>query len=157
MPRRADFELDRRFGLIVAPMQLIQLLPDRDARLRCLGSAAAHLSAGGVVALAIVEVGETEVPSSPLLPDVREVDGWVYSSQPLGAVRDADGLTVDGCARSSTPPATWRRAATASACSFSPPPSSRTRVGRLASAPPAVKPSSQPTPTSARPSCCWRR
>jgi trans-aconitate methyltransferase len=91
----SHFQLDRRFGLIMAPMQLIQLLPDRDARVRCLDSAAAHLNAGGTVALAIVEAGETEVPSSPLLPDVREVGSWVYSSQPLGAIRDADGLTVE--------------------------------------------------------------
>jgi SAM-dependent methyltransferase len=91
----AGFSLDQNFGLIVAPMQLVQLLPGADSRRQCLTAAAAHLAPHGVVALAVVETGVTSVPSSPLLPDVRERDGWVYSSLPLGAIREDDSLLVE--------------------------------------------------------------
>jgi SAM-dependent methyltransferase len=91
----AGFSLDENFGLIAAPMQLIQLLPGADSRRECLTAAAAHLAPHGVIALAIVETGMTSVPPSPLLPDVRERDGWVYSSIPLGATREGDSLLVE--------------------------------------------------------------
>ncbi len=91
----AGFSLDETFGLIVAPMQLVQLLPDADLRRECLRAAAAHLAPHGIVALAIVETGVTSVPPSPLLPDVRERDGWVYSSMPLGTIREGDSLLVE--------------------------------------------------------------
>jgi SAM-dependent methyltransferase len=91
----AGFSLDQSFGLIVAPMQLVQLLPGADSRRQCLRAAAAHLAPEGVVALAVVETGVTTVPPSPLLPDVRERDGWVYSSMPLGAIREEDSLLVE--------------------------------------------------------------
>jgi hypothetical protein len=76
-------------------MQLIQLLPGADSRRECLTAAAAHLAPHGVIALAIVETGMTSVPASPLLPDVRERDGWVYSSMPLGAIHEGDSLLVE--------------------------------------------------------------
>ena len=91
----AGFSLDENFGLIVAPMQLVQLLPGADSRRECLRAAAAHLVPHGFVALAVVETGVTSVPPSPLLPDVREGDGWVYSSMPLGAIREGDSLLVE--------------------------------------------------------------
>ena len=91
----AGFSLDQYFGLIVAPMQLVQLLPRADSRRECLKASAAHLAPHGVIALAIVETGMTSVPPSPVLPDVRERDGWVYSSMPLGAIREGDSLLVE--------------------------------------------------------------
>jgi SAM-dependent methyltransferase len=91
----AAFSLDENFGLIVAPMQMVQLLPGAGSRRECLRAAAAHLAPHGVVALAIVETGVARVPPSPLLPDVRERDGWVYSSMPLGAIREGDSLLVE--------------------------------------------------------------
>ena len=87
------FEAEGRFGLVIAPMQLIQLLPDDAARIRCLRRVAEHLVPGGIAAFAIVERTPAVVPASPLLPDVRERDGWVYSSLPLGA-RESDGALV---------------------------------------------------------------
>jgi SAM-dependent methyltransferase len=91
----ARFSLDQRFGLILAPMQLIQLLPDSRARHECLRAAARHLRPGGLVALAIVEGAQTGTPPSPALPDVRERDGWVYSSLPLGVSQEGDALLVE--------------------------------------------------------------
>jgi SAM-dependent methyltransferase len=91
----SDFDLGTRFGLVLAPMQLIQLLDGAAGRGAGLRAIAAHLEPGGLVALAIVEVAQAGVPSSPLLPDVREQDGFVYSSLPLGAVSDGDALLVE--------------------------------------------------------------
>ncbi|MEK6251154.1 MAG: class I SAM-dependent methyltransferase [Actinomycetota bacterium] len=91
----AAFSLDERFGLIVAPMQLVQLLPGADSRRECLSAAADHLASGGCLALAIVAEAQTGIPPSPALPDVRERDGWVYSSMPLGVIREGDSLLVE--------------------------------------------------------------
>ena len=90
----AGLRLDQRFRLVLAPMQLIQLLPDAESRRLCLEAIASHLLPGGLAALAIVEAGTTAIPPSPLLPDVREQDGWVHSSLPLGAILLDDWLLV---------------------------------------------------------------
>jgi SAM-dependent methyltransferase len=90
-----DFKLDEDFTLIVAPMQLIQLLDGAGARASCLRASASHLSPGGRLALAIVDGVPTGVPPSPLLPDVREHGGWVYSSLPLGARHEGAALLVE--------------------------------------------------------------
>jgi SAM-dependent methyltransferase len=73
------------FAVILAPMQLIQLLADRTERISCLSGVADQLLPGGRAAFAIVE----EVPplpadgAVPQLPDVLEADGWVFSSLPF--------------------------------------------------------------------------
>ena len=85
-----DFELDREFGLAIAPMQLVQLFADSDERVRCLRCAARHLTSGGLAAFAIVESMPAPVDAAPPLPDTRELDGWVYSSLPIEAMV-ADG------------------------------------------------------------------
>lgn len=84
------FELGREFGLILAPMQLVQLFADAEARRRCLDCVASHLGPDGFAALAIVESMPEPSDPSPLLPDTCEVDGWVYSSLPV------DAEVVDG-------------------------------------------------------------
>lgn len=83
-----DFALGP-FGLIVVPMQTLQLLDDRDAFWRCARRA---LAPGGLLAAAIADelvafdgAGGTDLPE----PDVGEVDGVRYVSQPL-AVRIGD-------------------------------------------------------------------
>jgi SAM-dependent methyltransferase len=88
------FELDSDLALALAPMQLVQLLPSRDDRLECLGCVAAHLLPGGKVALAIVESLPRESEGPPPLPDVREVDGWVYSSLPVDAVDVGEEIVI---------------------------------------------------------------
>jgi SAM-dependent methyltransferase len=80
-----DFELGREFALALAPMQLLQLLPGAAERVECLGCVERHLEPGGTAAFAIVESMPDAVEAPPPLPDTREVDGWVYSSLPLGA------------------------------------------------------------------------
>jgi SAM-dependent methyltransferase len=83
------FALDRRFGLVVAPMQTVQLLGGPPGRARFLGRAAAHLEAGGLLAIALADALDTfdEDHDVPPLPDMREIDGVLYASRPI-AVRD---------------------------------------------------------------------
>ena len=90
------FELEESFDLVLAPMQLVQLLDAAEERVGCLASAARCLRPGGMLAAAIVEEagGGRAGESTPPLPDVREVNGWVYSSLPLETVVDGDTLVV---------------------------------------------------------------
>jgi SAM-dependent methyltransferase len=84
-----DFDLGRRFGLIIVPMQTIQLLGGPQGRARFLGRARDHLAPGGLLAAALadaLEAFDSEYDEPPL-PDLREVAGVVYSSRPV-AVRD---------------------------------------------------------------------
>lgn len=88
------------FGLIIVPMQTLQLLPDRPAFWRC---ARAALAPGGLVAAAIAdELVPFDDPACLPEPDVGERDGVRYVSQPT-AVHLANGharierlRTVDG-------------------------------------------------------------
>jgi SAM-dependent methyltransferase len=89
-----DFELGVEFGLVLAPMQLVQLLAGAEERRRCLECVASHLADGGIAAFAMVESMPMPVDPSPPLPDAREVDGWVYSSLPLDAAVDATAIRV---------------------------------------------------------------
>jgi SAM-dependent methyltransferase len=90
------FELPEPVALALAPMQLLQMLADRDERFTCLDSIAAQLLPGGRLAAAMVEgMPEPEDDGGePLVPDVREVDGWVYSSLPLEAVVGPEHIHV---------------------------------------------------------------
>jgi SAM-dependent methyltransferase len=88
------FELNREFGLILAPMQLIQLFGDEDERRDCLRCVATHLKRGGLAAFAIVESMPAPVDLPPPLPDAREIDGWVFSSLPLHAQVGKDEISV---------------------------------------------------------------
>jgi SAM-dependent methyltransferase len=91
-----DFELSLRFDLVLAPMQLIQLLGDRAERIACLDCVADHLTPSGRAAFAIVE----DLPvaagdgGAPPLPDVRQIEGWIYSSLPLEPIVGEDSIFV---------------------------------------------------------------
>jgi SAM-dependent methyltransferase len=89
-----DFELDTDVALALAPMQLIQLLPDHAGRLESLRRIDAHLLPGGRIALAIVEELPAGADGDPPLPDVREIDEWVYSSLPLDAAVDGEEIAI---------------------------------------------------------------
>lgn len=89
-----DFELSVEFKLVLAPMQVIQLLVDAEEREGCLRCVAAHLAPGGLAAFAIVEAMPQPVDAVPPLPDTREVDGWVYSSLPVDAVVGPEAIRM---------------------------------------------------------------
>ncbi len=75
--------LERRFELIIAPMQLVQMLGGEAGRRAALEHATAHLSSTGRLAAAIVERPAASLErAAACLPDVRERRGWVYSSLP---------------------------------------------------------------------------
>jgi SAM-dependent methyltransferase len=93
-----DFELSERFRLAIVPMQTIQLLGGPDGRGAFLRCAHRHLVPDGVLAVAIAEVldlyevvDEMAMP----LPDVREYDGTVYSSQPTAVRADQGGFVLE--------------------------------------------------------------
>jgi SAM-dependent methyltransferase len=88
------FELPEPVALAIAPMQFLQMLADRAERLACLDGMASQLLPGGRVAAAIVEGMPEPEEGEPLLPDVREVDGWVYSSLPLEAAVGPEHIHV---------------------------------------------------------------
>lgn len=88
------FELDTDVSLAIAPMQLVQLLSGREDRLECLGCIAAHLLPGGRIALAIVEELPAAEDGVRPLPDVREIDEWVYSSLPLETAVEGPEIAI---------------------------------------------------------------
>ena len=88
------FDLEGEFALVLAPMQLVQLLAGSSDRIDCLRCIAAHLRPNGRAALAIVEWMPAPEEGAAPLPDVREVDGWVYSSLPIDTGVDADAIVV---------------------------------------------------------------
>ena len=64
---------------------------------RCLGRLAELMAPGGTIALTLVD--ETTLlsagaASTQILPDMRELDGWVYSSEPLWVQVGDEALTV---------------------------------------------------------------
>lgn len=75
-----SFETDGPVSLALAPTHLLQLLADAEERAEALGCVAAALEPGGLFAASILEELPEPDGAPPPLPDVREVDGWVYSS-----------------------------------------------------------------------------
>ena len=97
----ASFDLDERFPLVIAPMQLVQLL-DRARRRAMLARVAGRLQPGGVLAASLVEADSLLEPTTepardevPPLPDVRELDGWIYSSLPLNVRRANGAISIE--------------------------------------------------------------
>jgi hypothetical protein len=87
-----DFALDRRFALVIVPMQTLQLLGGPAGRARFLARAREHLTPGGLLAVALADALECfdEEHDQPPPPDLRDVDGVVYASRPV-RVRDLGG------------------------------------------------------------------
>ena len=87
-----DFTVDRQFDVVLAPMQLVQLLRGADEQRAMLSAVVRHLRPGGLFAAALMDL-EGEVVGdeyAPPTPDMREMESWVYSSQPV-AIRPVAG------------------------------------------------------------------
>jgi len=107
------------FGLVIAPQQLLQIIGGREARARMLTAVRKLSTPGGLTAFAICE----ELPDVPVdypdvPPDLRELNGWVHSSQPVSiettpdavtAYRDRKSLSPDGEVRASVDSVTLDR------------------------------------------------
>ncbi len=92
-----ELALGREFGAVLAPMQFMHLLDGPSERGRLLGAIAEGLRPGGTFAAALLAEDAREVETTPgagLLPDVREIDGWVYSSLPLEVAAVAGGFEL---------------------------------------------------------------
>jgi SAM-dependent methyltransferase len=92
------FDLGRRFALVIVPMQTIQLLDGSDGRRQFLRRARQHLGSGGAVAVAItdtLELFEVSEGAGIPLPDICEIHGVVYSSQPTAVRTDGDGFVLE--------------------------------------------------------------
>ena len=93
-----DFELGCRFPLCIVPMQTIQLLGGAAGRSDFLACARRHLQPDGLVAIAIApSLDLFEVVEGDLtpMPDIREVDGVVYSSLPTAVRADRHGFLLE--------------------------------------------------------------
>jgi SAM-dependent methyltransferase len=90
-----EFQLPETVALALAPMQLLQLLAETAERVACLAAVAAHLRPGGIFAAAIVEepLGGFN-REEDVVPDAREVDGWVYASLPIEAHVDSSRIRI---------------------------------------------------------------
>ena len=83
-------------ALAVGPLHVIQVL-DSEARPPLLARLAEMLAPGGIVALSLVDEStllSAGAAASQILPDMRELDGWVYSSEPLWVQVGDRALTV---------------------------------------------------------------
>src|SRR5918996_738273 len=92
----SEFELPAVPSLAIGPLHVVQVL-DSSARPALLGRLLQLIAPGGQVALTVVD--ETPLlragaAATQILPDMREVDGWVYSSEPLWVQVGEDALTV---------------------------------------------------------------
>jgi SAM-dependent methyltransferase len=92
-----DFDLgDVRFGLILAPMQTVQLLGGAEARGSMLAAVRRHLAPGGRFAAALANTveGFEEGDVVATVPDMREIDGVVYASLPTAIRAEPDGFVL---------------------------------------------------------------
>ena len=137
-PTRATFAIDRRFPLVIVPMQTLQLLGGADGRARFLGRAREHLAPGGLLAVALADALESfdEEHDQPPPPDLREVGGVVYASRPVSGPRPRRPRRHRSRARDRRDRRHAHDAWTTSSSSIaSSPRSSRTRRPRSACAP----------------------
>jgi SAM-dependent methyltransferase len=87
----------REFAAVIVPMQTLQLLSDADERAAFYAGARAALRDGGLLAAALADALDGYVESEdvvPPLPDMREVDGVVYSSRPVAVREETDGVVI---------------------------------------------------------------
>ncbi|MBN1529606.1 MAG: class I SAM-dependent methyltransferase [Thermoleophilaceae bacterium] len=91
------FELEERFALVIAPMQLVQIIGGSPGRAALLERVRVHLAAGGKFAAALADPFEAvaEEDRSPPYPDMLESDGWVFSSQPVWVGEEAGQVIVE--------------------------------------------------------------
>lgn len=96
------FDLGQKFGLIVVPMQMIQLLDGAASRAEFLACAVRHLEPGATLALALTEQfdlydssarqpGKVGLPP----PDVRDVSGTLFRSQPTAVRLEGESVVLE--------------------------------------------------------------
>jgi SAM-dependent methyltransferase len=92
-----SLSLSAAFPLVIAPMQVAQLLGGADGRAAMLGCVRRQLAPEGLLAIALADPFEA-VPADvalPPLPDMGERDGWVLSSRPLSVREEPQAVAID--------------------------------------------------------------
>jgi hypothetical protein len=92
----ADLRLPAQPGLAIGPLHLIQIL-DGAVRPALLGRLAELMEPGATIALTLVDEStllSAGTASAQILPDMREIDGWVFSSEPLWVQVGDEVLTI---------------------------------------------------------------
>jgi precorrin-6B methylase 2 len=85
-----------RPALAIGPLHVIQIV-NGDARPALLGRLREVMAPGGTIALTLVDEStllSVGAAATQILPDMREIDGWVYSSEPLWVQVGDEVLTV---------------------------------------------------------------
>jgi SAM-dependent methyltransferase len=91
-----SFDLGRTFAVVIAPMQVAQLMGGANGRAQMLRSVRRHLEPGGLFAAALADPFEgVEDDPLPPLPDVREEEGWVFSSMPVRLILEDDATVIE--------------------------------------------------------------
>jgi SAM-dependent methyltransferase len=91
-----DRDLPAEPGLVIGPLHVVQMI-DVDARPDLLSRIARIGAPGATVALTVVDESTmlgAGTAATQILPDMRELDGWVYSSEPLWVQVGGEVLTV---------------------------------------------------------------
>lgn len=90
-------DVAERFGLVVVPMQTVQLLPGSAGRRAMLAGIRRLLAPGAVAAIAIVEQVEPFGADDAigLAPDMQDFDGTVYASRPVGVTVVGGRIALD--------------------------------------------------------------
>jgi len=89
--------LAERFGLVLAPMQTVQLLGGPTGRRPLLEALPSLLAPGALAAIALVEDVEPfdEADAVTVAPDMRDFDGTVYASRPTAVALDGERILLD--------------------------------------------------------------
>ena len=92
----AEMSLTVRPALAIGPLHVIQVL-DAESRPALLARLRELMAPGGTLALTVVDEStllSSGAASTQILPDMRELEGWVYSSEPLWVQVGEQALTV---------------------------------------------------------------
>jgi SAM-dependent methyltransferase len=100
-----SFELGRDFALAIAPMQVAQLFGGPEGRRAAFTCIRRHVRQGGLFAAALADPFEG-IPDDevmPPMPDIREVDNWVYASRPVAVRIERPHAAIDRLRQSVSP------------------------------------------------------
>lgn len=90
-----ELDLGReRFVSVIAPQQLLHIVGGEEARRQMLLGVKERLAPGGTAAFAISEWIPEVSRRVDVLPDMREIEGWVYASRPVAVEDRGDSLEV---------------------------------------------------------------